>query len=63
MAVTSPQYGSIALWVLHLFRGEVDVGVNLGTTCSWIFYFISLDLRFLICKMIILSALQGSDKN
>lgn len=51
--------GSIALELLPLFRRDTDLGVNLGTSSHWMYYFTSLGLRFFICKMIIISALQG----
>ena len=55
--------GSIALGLLPLFRRDTDLGVNLGTSSYWMHYFTSLGLRFFIYKMIIISALQGCDKN
>ena len=55
--------GSVALGLLPLFRRDTDLGVNLCTSSHWMYYFTSLGLRFFICKMIIISALQGGDKN
>ena len=63
MTLTSLRDGSIALGLLPPFRRESDLGVNLDTASYWMYYFTSLGLRFWICKMIIISALQGGDKN
>ena len=63
MTFSSLRGGSIALGLLPLFRRDTDLGVNLGTSSYWMRYFTSLGLRFFICKMIIISALQGADKN
>lgn len=63
MTFSSLRGGSIALGLLPLFSRDTDLGVNLGTSSYWMRYFTSLGLRFFIYKMIIISALQGADKN
>lgn len=36
VAVTSSGAGSIALWLLQLFRREADLGVNVGALIGYV---------------------------